>query len=285
MCRDIEISCPSLCHPDSIRSCFACCPPIRPQGYEHIQYRRAVERMLRENTASFDRDSEAIVPITGYSCWALGYLDPAYRLVGCLLHPAQNDGKEMRFRVDYGLKCARELCPQAKAFERLSKEAKEFWVGLVRGLDSFQYSSKIYNPLFRLLGWARPILESISERESGGAPTLEVLQSRYPFLRVRLDPRACTFLVVVALEKGGKEIIGSKGLLELIHKVVEKMRQEFGPQENGGNGYYTHKLSLDRHLLDFVRLTLGLRKVGVQKAREIENRTIELVETMGRSLI
>jgi len=83
----------TLCAPDREKSCFACCPPIRPAGYEHILYEAIVKRMLRENTKAFARGETGPAPITGFSCWALGYLDPEYRRVGCLLHPLQNAGE------------------------------------------------------------------------------------------------------------------------------------------------------------------------------------------------
>lgn len=89
----------TLCVPDARRSCFACCPPIRPAGYEHIQYRNMVMRMLRENTRDFAAGGGGL--ITGFSCWALGYLDEDFRQVGCLLHPARNHGQDLRYRVGY----------------------------------------------------------------------------------------------------------------------------------------------------------------------------------------
>ena len=94
----------TLCVPDAQRSCFACCPPIRPAGYEHIQYRNMVMRMLRENTKGFAAGGGGRSPITGFSCWALGYLDENFRQVGCLLHPAMNNGKDLRYRVGFGEK-------------------------------------------------------------------------------------------------------------------------------------------------------------------------------------
>lgn len=33
-----------------------------------------------------------MVRITGFSCWALGYMDNGHKMVGCLLHPGQNGG-------------------------------------------------------------------------------------------------------------------------------------------------------------------------------------------------
>ena len=34
----------SLCFPDEEKSCFACCPPIRAAGYEHIEYKNFINR-------------------------------------------------------------------------------------------------------------------------------------------------------------------------------------------------------------------------------------------------
>ncbi|MBL7211240.1 MAG: hypothetical protein ISS61_02540 [Desulfobacteraceae bacterium] len=59
---------PTLCLPDTEKNCFACCPPIRPAGYEHLQHTGIVKRMLRENTRAFAGKGAAISPITGFSC-------------------------------------------------------------------------------------------------------------------------------------------------------------------------------------------------------------------------
>ena len=121
---------PTLCFPDNRKSCFACCPPIRPPNYEHIQYKNLIQRMLRENTRAFSTRGEKVLPITGFSCWALGYLDKECRLVGCLLHPSRNRGKDLRFRVDYGGKCGRESCPESKVFLELGLDERELWLCL-----------------------------------------------------------------------------------------------------------------------------------------------------------
>ncbi|MFH0844586.1 MAG: hypothetical protein V1930_03855 [Pseudomonadota bacterium] len=117
---------PTLCFPDHEKSCFACCPPIRPAGYEHIQYRDILKRFLREDTESFKKRNDAIGPITGLSCWALGHMYNSFKQVGCMLHPAQNDGVDLRYRVDYGEKCSRETCREEKIFSKLDKNDRVF---------------------------------------------------------------------------------------------------------------------------------------------------------------
>ena len=81
-----------------------------------IKYQK---RDLKENSEDFDRQGKGIIPITGFSCWALGYLKDNHRLIGCMLHPFQNDGVDLRFRVDYGEKCSRESCEEQKVFSGL----------------------------------------------------------------------------------------------------------------------------------------------------------------------
>jgi hypothetical protein len=108
------------------KNLFRLLPPIRPVGYEHIRHKNIIERMLRENTLAFNKEDRGLSPITGFSCWALGYLDEEYRRIGCLLHPFQNDGVDLRYRVDYGSKCCRESCPESKTFSDLDPCAKEF---------------------------------------------------------------------------------------------------------------------------------------------------------------
>jgi hypothetical protein len=155
----------TLCAPDQEKSCFACCPPIRPPGYEHLQYTNEIKRVLRENTASLRREEKSLLPITGFSCWALGHLDGGFKRIGCLLHPSQNGGEDLRYRVDYGDKCARESCLEAGIFARLCPEARNFWVRLSEGLDSFSYSSRTLNPLFRILGWGGAVLNLVATAE------------------------------------------------------------------------------------------------------------------------
>jgi len=183
----------SLCFPGTGRSCFACCPPIRPAGYDHLDHRPMIRRMLRENTAAFGEKGTGFSPITGFSCWALGYLDPEYRLVGCLLHPARNGGMDLRFRVGYGEKCSREICPEAKRFGDLREVERGFWSRLANGLDAFEYSSRKTNPLFRILGWGPLLLGAVAGAENGRMYTRESFFRAYPFFSTRMAGRSAAY--------------------------------------------------------------------------------------------
>src|SRR4030042_784895 len=185
----------TLCAPDEEKSCFACCPPIRPPGYEHLQYTNEIKRVLRENTASLRRKERSLSPITGFSCWALAYLDGGFKRIGCLLYPSQNDGEDLRYRVDFGDKCARESCVEARTFTHLSPEAKGFWLRLSERLDSFSYSSRTLNPLFHILGWGDVLLILVAMAEKGRTPDGDSILKTYPFFETTLSPRANAYLV------------------------------------------------------------------------------------------
>jgi len=162
----------SLCHPDSEKSCFFCCPPLRPYAYDPLRHRSALEPALRQNRESFLKNKInraapqfTVLPINGWDCWGLGFLDDEEKKVGCLLHPFQNDGLDYRHLVGYERKCGREICLEAKTFEALSKKAKTFYLDVTAGMDSFEYSSRTWNPIFPLLLWGREVCETIAETE------------------------------------------------------------------------------------------------------------------------
>lgn len=141
----------TLCYPDGKKSCFACCPPIRPQRYEHISFKTIIHRELVNNTLRFKNSIPSRRPITGYSCWAMAYIDDSFKIPGCLLHPYLNQGEDLRYLVDYGEKCKRESCIEYDLFSILSEKEKLFYIRMTDRMDFFTYSSRRLNPLFHLL--------------------------------------------------------------------------------------------------------------------------------------
>jgi len=262
---------PTLCAPDAEKSCFACCPPIRPAGYEHIRYKSSVRRMLLENTESFRKREQKVSPITGFSCWALGFLDGNYKQVGCLLHPARNGGTDLRSLVDYGEKCRRESCEAAKVFLKLAPLERKFWLQLTEGLDAFSYSSARINPLFKLTGWGADLLREIA-REEGKRPwTKETFFSTYAFFTTRLDPRGNAYLLRRFMENKNLSLLKTNSFrvrfeafsAGLVNFLMEKRpAREEGP--------YVHTLSLDRTFLDFLRLGLSLSRIPLDAAASLK---------------
>ncbi len=276
----------SLCVPDHEKSCFACCPPIRPSGYEHVRYKGMIKRVLRENTRAYRPEDRSVRPITGFSCWALGYLDPDCRLVGCLLHPGRNRGKDLRFRVDYGEKCRREICPEAAVFDLLDRADRAFWLGLVDGLDAFSYSSRSRNPLFHLLNWRPGVLCAIAEEARASVHTVEALLEGFPFLRTRLSPRGWAYPVRRLIAFQGTGPLRSprasgrleRRLLDLLERIEPRPA---APPES--DGVPTHRLPLDRTFLDFLRLSGGVRRITPQEALSLKDRVDEELERMARA--
>ena len=263
---------PTLCFPDAEKSCFACCPPIRTAGYEHIQYKNIIKRILRENTTAFAGRKQGISPITGYSCWALGYLDEKYRLVGCLLHPSRNKGEELRYQIDYGEKCKRESCIESKIFMTLSIKERKFWLHLADGFDSFSYSSATINPLFRIMGWGNCLLRLIAMNEDANSFSREYLSRKYVFFHTGLNPRANAYLINQILRKNNLHLLESESFLIKFEVFSQRISEQISKAAcQTPDAPYTHFLDLDHLFLDFLRLSAGLTKIDKDEACRLKD--------------
>ena len=252
---------PTLCIPDEEKSCFACCPPIRPAGYEHIHHRTIIQRILRENTREFDSQSRRMRPITGFSCWALGYLDKDCRLVGCLLHPERHQGEDLRFLTDYGEKCRRENCPESRVFLGLPLEARRFWLHLVKDLDSFQYSSHRFNPLFRLLGWGPALLSAIAMEQDSTPLSRDHLSKTYPVLESGPEPRANAYLLKGIVQQEGIGSLRGASFVQQFEQFSTGLMPRLRSGSLSSGAPFTHLLPLDPLFLDLLRLGGGIKRI------------------------
>jgi hypothetical protein len=279
---------PTLCFPDGDKTCFACCPPIRPAGYDHADYEGMIKRVLRENTRSFRAGDKGRKSITGFSCWALGYLDAGCRLVGCLLHPARNRGADLRFRVGFGEKCRRETCPEARVFDLLPGHARAFWLEITRGLDSFAYSSRKRNPLFHFLNWGPDILVMIAEQDPTAAHSPSTMAKAFPVLGSRLPPRASAYAVGKLAALLGPDVFRDPDLVRLTEeKWLPGLVSEIQGQGPFGDAHGTppvHRLPMDRRFLDFLRLSAGILRVPPEKARELKGLADRNLEKFAREI-
>ena len=269
----------TLCSPDDQKSCFACCPPIRPAAYDHKLYKNMIKRILRENTAAFDKGDDRIVPITGFSCWALGYLDEAYQRVGCLLHPSRHGGLDLRYRVDYGNKCARETCPEAKVFDTLTIREKEFWLRLADGFDSFDYSSRKVNPLFNLMGWGCHFLRLVPAAEEPRRFNCEYFLETYPFFNTKALPRANAYLINRLVHKDNIHLLRSSRFKDDFEQFSARLPARLTRECPAGEGDFpVHRLDLDRDFLNFLRQSLGIWKTSLEQAVRLKHRVDEQCE-------
>jgi hypothetical protein len=261
----------TLCAPDQEKSCFACCPPIRPLGYEHLQYANEIKRVLRQNTASLRSEQKSISPITGFSCWALGYLDGGFKRIGCLLHPSQNGGEDLRYRVDYGDKCARESCVEAGIFARLAPEAKNFWLRLSEGLDSFSYSSRTLNPLFRILGWGSPVLNLVAMAEKERDPGADSILEIYSFFKTTLSPRANAYPLRALIDSETLDLLKNPQFRDRFELLCSRLSRRMASEVVGTSAaHYVHLLPMDRDFLDFLRLSGRIVKASLEEATSLK---------------
>jgi hypothetical protein len=268
----------TLCHPGDDKSCFRCCPPIRVSDYDHLDYRAFLSRELRENTLEFRSKGPSFRPIRGFTCWALGYLDPRGRKIGCLLHPFRNQGNDLRHLIDYGEKCRIATCREARIFLRLSPRQREFYHALCRGMDSFEYSSPKVNPLFTILPWGALVSGEIAELE--GRVTRDVpLMHKYPFLKLT-GATGLRYLVERTLAQTGVEALRGAGFARRLESSAAWCAARLPlPAEVSSEAIPTHRLEIDRACADFLRLRAGLKRLDLDTALKLKKRLDDLIDT------
>lgn len=127
-----------LCQPDASKSCGACCGL-----YNYADSgREALVSRLRRRTDLFRKTVREPTDIPGFSkavrdredarkryevihcCEYVGFLGAEEKRVGCLLHPAQNSGRDMRDASFYGRElCDGHFCPSYSYISRAEKLA------------------------------------------------------------------------------------------------------------------------------------------------------------------
>ncbi len=115
----------SLCQPDHGKSCGACCGLYNWKDHSRKTVGQILERRTSlflscgRDPAQYRRRHSAEIPVQNpklseevYNCEFLGFLDPAGKRVGCLLHPSLHEGCDLREGSFYGSAlCAGHWCP------------------------------------------------------------------------------------------------------------------------------------------------------------------------------
>jgi hypothetical protein len=132
-----------LCQPDNCKSCGACCglynyaDSTRDSLVERLRKRTRLFREMVTNQADLDFFAEAINKSEDqtkryeviYCCEYLGFLDRDEKKVGCLLHPIQNSGVDLRDVSFYGRDlCEGHFCP---SYHYISKEEKNALINII----------------------------------------------------------------------------------------------------------------------------------------------------------
>ena len=174
---------PHLCQPDADKSCGACCGLYNYRGSSRsgLELRlarrtkafRQIERPTPEALEAYSHWVRTAEPRqklleTIYNCEFLGFLDSGGRRVGCLLHPCQNDGRDLRECSFYGAElCGGHLC---LSYQKLTLEEK--WA-VILSLDDWH----LYGICITDIDLCKSFFAHAADR-LGGQPTLPVLSRR-----------------------------------------------------------------------------------------------------------
>jgi len=181
--KSIPMDPPSLCQPDEKKSCGACCGLYNYQG----STREGLEAKFASRTERFyslapytaealnvyrqwviDTETEGKLLKTIYNCEFLGFLDSGFRRVGCLLHPLQHDGRDLRGCSFYGAElCAGHLC---LSYQKLTLEEK--WCAIL-SLDDWH----LYGICITDIDLCKSFFDAVGKR-LGRHPTLSMIACR-----------------------------------------------------------------------------------------------------------
>jgi len=132
-----------LCQPDLCKSCGACCGLYnyadsgRASLVRRLRWRTALFSEIVKGPEDLDHFSNLVRGSEDqarryeviYCCEYLGFLDSGERRVGCLLHPLQNQGVDLRGVSFYGQElCDGHFCP---SYHYLSSEEKRMLISVL----------------------------------------------------------------------------------------------------------------------------------------------------------
>lgn len=177
-----------LCQPDGVKSCAACCGIYnyvenrREALSERFAYRTHLFAMVREGRLELDAYRDAVrrredgkrIYHTIYTCEFVGYLNDSATRVGCMLHPLQNDGRDLRVVSFYGRDiCEGHFCP---SYEKLTAHEARIVIDTIH--DWYLYGAVITDIDF-VKAFLRRVQDEMGE---------EVLAER---VRANISARTC----------------------------------------------------------------------------------------------
>ena len=248
-----------MCHPDSVKSCGACCGLYNYRGASRSSLERrlknrtklfrSLERYTPETLESFANsvrktEPQAKLLETIYNCEFLGFVDSGFRRVGCLLHPCLHGGLDLRSCSFYGAElCDGHLC---LSFQKLSLEEK--WALILSLEDWYLYGICVTD-----IDLCKSFFAHASER-LGGQPTLRVLSRP----GVRRAARDFFALKIIWPHRTGEEGRFGKYCL-----AEDEYREARIPYESIGCG---------KSRYDAIFLSLASEFSSVDELREAERR-------------
>ena len=164
-----------LCQPDGKKSCAACCGL-----YNYADSRKeALQKRLSQRTRIFreivrgradlssfsakirQKEDQAKLYEVIYCCEYLGFLDAGGTRVGCLLHPLQNGGEDLRGVSFYGRElCNGHFCPSYHYISGGEKRA------LIEIIDDWYLFGLVMTDIDLVKEYFRLVSEAVGEMPS-----------------------------------------------------------------------------------------------------------------------
>lgn len=262
-----------LCFPGNKRSCFYCCPPIREPEYDPLAKKNDIHSQLVNNKVNINKNILFPSEI-GHKCWGLGYLDSKKMLVGCLLHPSRNNEIDLRELTGYREKCGREVCLESRQFLRLEKKDAQFLLNLSLDMDSFQYSSRVFNPTFAMLSWGPSLLSAIAKKERYSIIDHQLFKDKYSMFLSKLNYKADSYLVERIVILNGLENFLSLGITAyqaFKDDIIYNIRLNYPYNYSDHNCSYIHKYPISPECTRFFKFGLNIWRGEWKIIEEIIN--------------
>ncbi|MBW2116264.1 MAG: hypothetical protein JRH04_15945 [Deltaproteobacteria bacterium] len=140
------------------------------------------------------------------------------------------------------------------------------------GLDSFSYSSRKVNPLFKMMGWGADLLNLIAVHEKGRVLTSESFFKAYPFFSTLLSPRANAYLLRQLVTKDNVHILKTESFCTRFEAFSARLSGQLRKaSQPGSEAPYTHLLGLDTQFLDYLRLLVGMSRIDREDAIRLKD--------------
>ncbi len=267
----------SLCFPDTEKSCFYCCPPIRDPETDTLVNVEERRMALRTNRKNLKENISKSLEISGENCWGLGFLDDDEKQAGCLLHPLRHNGDDLRHLTGYQFKCANALCREAQVFAKLDPKEQKFCLGLCHNMDSFTYSSR-RNPLMQLLAWETGVVRCVI---ADSVRNKSRFSDRYSFLWQRLDFRLDGFLAYEIFQEVGIDFLRDhlQTFIFLRNRLITELKNEAAFLNSTDTKLIpTHKLDIPLSLSRLLKFGANLWELPAGSRELILNKTEKTLE-------
>jgi hypothetical protein len=152
-------------------------------------------------------------------------------------------------------------------FLELGSTERQFWLQLSEDLDSFSYSSRAHNPLFKVMGWGAGLLKLVARHEKGRGMTRETFFRSYPIFSNQAIPRSNAYLISRLVTEDNVHMLKTESFcagFEAFSTRLSDQLKRVLPTEN--EAPYTHLLEFDKGFLDYLRLSIGLTRMNREEA-------------------